>query len=180
MRGFFWTGFLLISFILSAAAQERDPADLLGDLQVQNEFFDHLIQNMTSEEEIQQIIAHPENYIPPVLFALSGYFSERNQKDQALHYFLLARCRAQMDLAENDLFREYREKILDQYMFFFGHSYQRTFSDYPELAEKIHQKAKQEAEVISRNYSSYWLYFDGAETLQNLTDLKSELTSNRQ
>lgn len=175
MRGFLFLGILLLSFTLFA--QEQETNDLFENLRIQNELFDKLIQHNILEEELQQIKTYPENYIPPVLFALSQYYSSKSQKDQGWFYFLLAESRAQMDLAESDVLKEYRENILNQYRFFFGISFQKDLADYPELAEQIRLKAKEEAATISRKYSPLWLYFDGAETLQNLSDLKKVLTA---
>jgi|SRR5699024_6472870 len=111
---------------------------------------------------IGTVAAHPNDYIPPVLFALSQECFINGEKEKALFWFYLAQVRARYDVQLSiEKLRPTGKKIVGLYIWEFGRDISRYAFQHPKLLQKVMVVVYDFMRYNEANYCHTWLYLDG-------------------
>ena len=129
---------------------------------------------------VRTIKADPNQFIPPVLFALSNVLYERGEPETGLYYFCLAQLRASYDanLAVDDLQR-FTHKMVTIYETNFGHVFTQFATTHPRVFTTTIYRVLKFVKHHKGAYNHHWIYLDGVPTdrlkkLKQLTKPKSD------
>ena len=136
------------------------------DVRLANETIRTLAKGTPAEQQraIQSIKATPENYAPPVLYALSETLFARGEKDDAAFWFYAGQLRARFDANRcNDASARQAVAVLNQR---YGEPINRhTFQDIPKL-EALIPRVVQWDRATPHKYDHRWINLHGMEAMQ--------------
>lgn len=160
----FGLSFLIFGFSCWGQIEDRNTRDsLVAQVAENNRIFFTLIEG---KEKAQQkitdtILKNPNNFIPPVLFAMSQVIFNDGKKKKALFWFLVAQIRAKYDanLSREDL-QHYAHKVISLYEDEFGQSIKKYAAQHVFQLEKVIRNAIRFIKENKSNYNHRWIFLD--------------------
>lgn len=160
---------LLISFPIFTQAQTEVQAKGVFaeiDVKAQNETVDAINSESKKDKKqaIQKVMDNPNNYNPPVVYALSHELFEKGKKDEACYWFYLAQLRARYDA------NLCKDKSAVQAVGILNNQYgpeinKYAFQDIDKLEETIIQVVNY-VRINEENYDHRWINLHGMWAIQ--------------
>lgn len=143
------------------------------DTRLANETIQLLSSGTADEKQkaIARVKAQPENYAPPVLYALSSALFSSGDKDEAAFWFYAAQVRARVDanICADASARQAVSVLNRQYG---GPINQHAFQDIPKL-EALVPRAVDWERKTPYNYDRRWINLHGMSAVMSATGAQS-------
>lgn len=144
-------------------------------VETQGEFAEIVMEPSTGEfnrllkkdrKAIEQVMANPGNYNPPVLYALSYALFETNRKEEAPQWFYLGQLRARSDANKTlDPSAAQGVDVMNQH--FGGAINQYAMSDLATLETTVNRVIELDAK-LPRNYDPRWIALHGVDAFSKM------------
>lgn len=163
-----------ISFCSKSAgyAQQSTTDSLVLSFQKQNILFYALLDDKVNSQGVEEIVKNAEAYIPPILFALAQRYKVHSDYKKALYWSYVAQMRTRIDQEENDLLSQHKQKVGSLYQDYFKMEIPSQLREEPNSVKEIVDAAILEVKNNPVDYSSCWIYYDGAESIKKIKELE--------
>lgn len=172
-------GMVLFSASL-AKAQVKHKEISVAEIRQTNKLYTDLLEKEVDQELTDSVLAHPDDQIPPVLFALSNALFQQDKKEEALFWFYVAQFRASFDInIGSESMKPYREEIVSLYQSEFTPLLFPYIQRNKELVGDILPEVLRYVEENEENYDHGWIYYDGSEALYQPENIRYLLQSEK-
>lgn len=159
---------------VNSQTNQIEPNSTYKEIDSQN----NIVELLNSEKEnvrietVNNILSNPNNYNPPVLYALSKELFEENKKDEAMYWFYIAQLRARYD---SNLCLDASAK---QGVGILNRTYGPNINEYAfNDVDKLELTVNKVVEFVKKNDENYdhrWLNLHGMGAIINSMDKTAE------